>query len=161
MHNAAELEALTQDFGREIFARLPRNAPLLFSPRWWDDRLMGWGMRDEAVKVQLFRFVDVLPMLRSPAAIVRHLREYFAEADGVPGWLRLTLRLLPSRGLLGRLLARTANRSAERLARRFIAGADIDEALGAIAALRRRSLAFTVDLLGEATITQAEAGASH
>src|SRR5262249_16284522 len=100
----AELEALTQDYGREIFARLGGERPFLFTPRWWDDRLMGWGMRDEAVKVQLFRFVDVLPMLPSPAAIVRHLREYFAEADGVPVWLRLGLRLLPSRGLFGWML---------------------------------------------------------
>jgi RHH-type proline utilization regulon transcriptional repressor/proline dehydrogenase/delta 1-pyrroline-5-carboxylate dehydrogenase len=134
----------------------------LFTPRWWDDRLMSWGMGDEAVKVQLFRFVDVLPMLRSsPDAIVRHLREYFAEAEGVPGWLRLALRLLPRRGLLGRLLARAANYSAERLARRFIAGSNVEEALNAIARLRRRSLAFTVDLLGEATITEAEAEASR
>src|SRR5438552_3467176 len=162
MSNAAELEALTQDYGREIFGRLSRNGPLLCTPRWWDDRLMGWSMRDEAVKVQLFRFVDVLPMLRSPAAIVGHLREYFAEAeDGVPGWLRLGLRLLPRRGLLGRLMARTALRSAERLARRFIAGSNIDEALAAIARLRRRALAFTVDLLGEATITESEAEVSQ
>ncbi|MBI1918838.1 MAG: L-glutamate gamma-semialdehyde dehydrogenase [Planctomycetes bacterium] len=162
MSTAAELEALTQDYGREIFGRLTRNGPLLFTPRWWDDRLMGWSMRDEAVKVQLFRFVDVLPMLRSPAAIVGHLREYFAEAgNGVPGWLRLGLRLLPSRGLLGRLTARTAYASAERLARRFIAGSNINEALRAIAALRRRKLAFTVDLLGEATITESEAEASQ
>ena len=46
---------------------------------------------------------------------------------------------------------------ARRLARRFIAGSNLAEALEAIARLRRRSLAFTLDLLGEATITEAEA----
>ena len=139
MQNAAELEALTQAYGREIFARLRRSGPLPLTPRWWDERLMNWGMGDEAVKVQLFRFVDVLPLLRSsPTAIVRHLREYFAEAEGVPGWLRLGLRAAARRGLFGRLMARTANYSAERLARRFIAGSNVDEALHAIAALRRR-----------------------
>src|SRR5438046_961549 len=157
-----ELEALTQDYGREIFGRLSRSGPLLFSPRWWDDRLMEWSMAQKAVKVQLFRFVDVLPLLRTPAAIVRHLREYFAQAgDGVPGWLRLLLRLLPSRGLLGRLLARASYSSARRLARRFIAGANLDEVLHSIAAMRRRSLGFTVDLLGEATITESEAASSQ
>jgi RHH-type transcriptional regulator, proline utilization regulon repressor / proline dehydrogenase / delta 1-pyrroline-5-carboxylate dehydrogenase len=162
MSNAAELEALTHDYGREIFARLPRRVPILFTPRWWDERLMIWGMRDPALKVQLFRFVDVLPMLRSPPAIVRHLREYLAEAgQSVPGWMNLGLRLLPVRGLLGRATAWGAYRSAERLARRFIAGSTIDEALEAIARLRRRSLAFTVDLLGEATIAESEAEASQ
>ena len=43
------------------------------------------------------------------------------------------------------------------MARRFIAGSTVAEALDAIAAMRRRSLAFTIDLLGEATITEAEA----
>ncbi len=59
--------------------------------------------------------------------------------------------------MLGRLLAKTAYRSAERLARKFIAGSNLDEALDAISQLRRRSLAFTIDRLGEATITEQEA----
>src|SRR5581483_4322466 len=87
-----EVEALTQDYGREIFARCPRSGPFLFSPRWWDDRLMEWSMSEKDVKVQLFRFVDVLPRLKGAPDIVRHLREYFAQAgDGVPGWMRLAL----------------------------------------------------------------------
>src|SRR5690349_6859579 len=115
-------------------------------------------MGDEAVKVQLFRFVDVLPMLGTPASITRHLREYFGEADGhVPGWIQGALRVLPSEGMLARLLAATSRQSARRLARRFIAGSNLDEALEAVSALCRRSLAFTVDLLGEATIAEAEA----
>src|SRR5262249_477711 len=64
---------------------------------------------------------------------------------------------LPENGTLGRMLAATAHRSAERMARRFIAGSNVDEVAAAVAALRRRSLAFTVDLLGEATITEIEA----
>jgi RHH-type proline utilization regulon transcriptional repressor/proline dehydrogenase/delta 1-pyrroline-5-carboxylate dehydrogenase len=157
-----ELEALTHRYGREIFARLDRRGPLLLTPAWWDDRLMRWSMGDEAIKVQLFRFVDALPLLHSPASITRHLREYFAQADGhLPGWLRLGLHWLPSGGLLGRLLAWTARRSAARLARKFIAGSTIAEALRAIARLRQQNLAFTVDLLGEATITEVEADESR
>ncbi len=162
MPTTNDLESLTQRYGREIFARLDRGGPVPFTPAWWDDRLMEWSMGDEAVKVQLFRFVDVLPLLRSPAAITSHLREYFGEAhDRLPGWLTLGLRVLPSRGVLGGLLAATAHRSAERLARKFIAGANIDEALANIGRMRRRSLAFTIDLLGEATITEDEAGQSE
>ena len=58
---------------------------------------------------------------------------------------------------LGQLLATVARSSAERMARRFIAGSNLDEALAAVAQLRRGKLAFTMDLLGEATITEAEA----
>jgi RHH-type proline utilization regulon transcriptional repressor/proline dehydrogenase/delta 1-pyrroline-5-carboxylate dehydrogenase len=162
MSKAADLEALTVRYGREIFSRIERAAPLPFGPAWWDERLMEWSMGDEAVKVQLFRFVDVLPLLRTPAEIARHLREYFAEARGhLPGWLTFGLRLIPSGGLLGRAFAGLAHRSARRLARKFIAGSNLDEALAAVARLRRQSLAFTVDLLGEATITEVEADASR
>src|SRR5436305_7154906 len=134
-----DLEALTHDYGRAIFARLDGHGPLPFGPSWWDERLMEWTMGDEAVKLQLFRFVDVLPMLHAPAAITRHLREYFGEAgDRLPPWLARGLRWLPGDGLLGRLLARTANYSAERLARKFIAGSNVPEALRAIDRMRRR-----------------------
>src|SRR5713226_2074606 len=162
MVTTPDVETLTQRYGREIFARIDRGGPVPFTPGWWDDRLMEWSMGDEAVKVQLFRFVDVLPLLRTPAAITRHLREYFGEArDRLPGWLTLGLRVLPSDGVLGGVLAATAHRSAERLARKFIAGSNIDEALANIARICRRSLAFTIDLLGEATITEEEADRSQ
>jgi RHH-type proline utilization regulon transcriptional repressor/proline dehydrogenase/delta 1-pyrroline-5-carboxylate dehydrogenase len=154
----ADVEALTQDYGREIFARLEQTGPLLFSPGWFDERLMEWTMGNEAVKLQLFRFVDVLPLLRSPPEINRHLREYFAEAGPhLPGWLRVGLRWLPRDGFVGRLVARAARANAERLAHRFIAASNLNDALRAIAHMRRQSLAFTVDILGEAVLTEPEA----
>jgi len=152
------LEQLTHAYGREIFARLDSTRVMPFSPAWWDQRLMEWTMGDEAVKVQLFRFIDVLPLLDGSEAVNRHLHEYFSEAaDRLPPWLQVAVRHMPSNGWAGNVLARTARWNAERLARRFIAGADAAEALGAIRALRERNLAFTVDLLGEATVTEPEA----
>ncbi|MFL5244686.1 MAG: L-glutamate gamma-semialdehyde dehydrogenase [Gemmataceae bacterium] len=158
MISGPALEALTQDYGREIFARVNRTGPVVFTPAWLDERLMEGTMSNPALKVQLFRFIDCLPLLHSPSAINRHLREYFEEAGSrLPGWIRRGVHWLPERGLLGHLVARAAHHSAERMARRFIAGSNVEEALAAVATLRRRSLAFTVDLLGEATITEAEA----
>ncbi|MBM4069381.1 MAG: L-glutamate gamma-semialdehyde dehydrogenase [Planctomycetes bacterium] len=153
-----DLETLTRAFGSELFARLDGRGALPLTPGWLDERLMEWSMADEAVKLQLFRFIDVLPVLRSPESISRHLREYFAEAgDALPGWARRGLRWLPRHGPAVNLLAWAARFNATRLARRFIAGTNLDEALAAVVRLRRRKLAFTVDLLGEATITEAEA----
>jgi RHH-type proline utilization regulon transcriptional repressor/proline dehydrogenase/delta 1-pyrroline-5-carboxylate dehydrogenase len=153
-----ELERLTQAYGSELFARLDSRGPVLFTPAWLDDRLMEWTMAQEPVKLQLFRFIDVLPLLEEPGTIVRHLREYFEEAGpALPGWARKGLLWLPRGGLGARLLAWAARTNALRMARRFIAGSNLDEALAAVARLRRRKLGFTVDLLGEATITEAEA----
>ncbi len=154
----AELERLTRAYGQELFARVDRGGALLLSPSWFDERLMDWTMEDPAVKVQLFRFIDVLPQLGPAPAVAGHLREYFEQArDHLPGWARLGVAAVPARGLAARALAGLARISARRLARRFIAGSNLAEALRAIADLRRRRLAFTVDLLGEATITEREA----
>src|SRR5450631_3346087 len=112
-----------------MFARVAQRTPLLFSPTWWDERLMDWTMHDETVKVQLFRFIDALPQLRSAESITRHLREYFTEArDHLPGWARFGLPFIPRQGLLAKVLARTARGNAENLARKFIAGSNVEEA---------------------------------
>jgi RHH-type proline utilization regulon transcriptional repressor/proline dehydrogenase/delta 1-pyrroline-5-carboxylate dehydrogenase len=156
--NFDDLERLTHAYGSELFARLDNRGPILFTPGWWDERLMEWTMGHEAVKLQLFRFIDVLPLLEDQETIGRHLREYFEEAgQALPGWARQGLRWMPRSGLGVRLVAWAARTNALRMARRFIAGSNLDEALAAVARLRRRQLAFTVDLLGEATITEAEA----
>src|SRR6516162_1626761 len=104
MATVTDLEALTQAYGREIFARLDQGGPVPFGPGWWDERLMDWTMGDPDVKVQLFRFIDALPLLRGSADVNRHLREYFAEVgERLPAWMRLGLHWLPDNGAVGRL----------------------------------------------------------
>src|SRR5947208_5536372 len=53
--------------------------PGIFSKKGAYARVMEWSMRDPAFKTQLFRFVDVLPALKSSAEIVRHLQEYLGD----------------------------------------------------------------------------------
>ncbi len=114
-----DIETLTRRIGKEIFARVGHAGPVPFSPAWWDDRLMELSMGNEAVKFQMFRFVDVLPQLQTPAAIVQHLSEYFAEAsDHLPAPALWALRVIPTRGPLGALLAGVVRWSARRLARK-------------------------------------------
>jgi RHH-type transcriptional regulator, proline utilization regulon repressor / proline dehydrogenase / delta 1-pyrroline-5-carboxylate dehydrogenase len=154
----SDLDIRTKDFGREIFARLDRQGPVLFTRAWLEDKLMGLGMHDPALKVQLFRFVDTLPYLKQHEEVSRHLREYLSEAkDELPWWARWGTRFIPTGGMLGRTLAWAARSNAERMARKFIAGSNVGEAVEAVHAMRTRRLAFTIDLLGEATITEAEA----
>src|SRR5262249_6640802 len=145
---ADEIERRTRAYGREIFARLNRAGPIPFTPAWFDDQLMGLSMADPAVKVQLFRFIDALPLLKTPESIARHLSEYMTVvAHRLPAIARLGLRMLPEHGLLGRGLAWLANANARRLARRFIAGTNVQEALDAVDRLRNQNLGFTIDLL--------------
>lgn len=153
------VESLTRRIGADLFARLEGGKPTLFSAKWLDDQLMAWSMEDELVKVQLFRFIDVLPaLLGSKANIVRHVKEYFGLAKHrLPMLMRWGLGILPQRGPLASLVASTAKSNAIRLAKRFIAGSNVREALQAIEELRQKHCAFTIDLLGEAVLTEAEA----
>jgi RHH-type proline utilization regulon transcriptional repressor/proline dehydrogenase/delta 1-pyrroline-5-carboxylate dehydrogenase len=152
------LEDLTQHYGRALFDRIPSDRPMLFSLRWWDELMLALTMSEPALKVQLFRFIDVLPNLRDEHHVAQHLRDYLQQAvDRLPFLLRTLIRWMPTRGLLAQGIAKSAQTNVTRMARRFISGSNLREALSAIQHLRRHSLAFTIDLLGEAVLTDSEA----
>ncbi|HEY3968217.1 MAG TPA: proline dehydrogenase family protein, partial [Planctomycetaceae bacterium] len=154
------VEALTQEVGRYLWSHLSRRSASIFERRWWDDRILSWAMADESVKVQMFRFIDVLPTLRSRESITRHLQEYFEEVSShLPRAARLALEVSQPDSVLGRALAMTARRNALRMAQRFIAGTEVEEVLQTVGRLRKQGFAFTLDLLGEAIISEDEADA--
>lgn len=152
------VEKRTQELGQQLFRRLSHRTPSIFHGRWWEDRLMAWAMGDEAVKVQMFRFVDVLPMLRDHTAIARHLEEYFRDVkDHLPWAARIGLDLSTNNSVLSRALAYNTRTNAARMARRFIAGENVSEVLKSLQRIRRNGFGFTLDLLGEAVISEVEA----
>jgi RHH-type transcriptional regulator, proline utilization regulon repressor / proline dehydrogenase / delta 1-pyrroline-5-carboxylate dehydrogenase len=151
------VERRTRQISRELFESVGRG-PSPWDRAWWDDRLMDLTLSDPTVKVQLFRFIDAMPVLRTTEDVRRHLDEYLAEAgESVPWWLRLAVALAPRGSIGARLLAEFSRFAATHMARRFIAGENPAEALATVRALRRQGLAFTADLLGEAVISEPEA----
>jgi RHH-type proline utilization regulon transcriptional repressor/proline dehydrogenase/delta 1-pyrroline-5-carboxylate dehydrogenase len=159
--SAAQLAAVefqTQELGQQLFASLKQGQPHIWQRRWWDEKLLAWTMRDEGLKVQLFRFVDVLPMLHSAEAVTDHLHEYLADVkQHLPAPARVALNVTQRMPFTKAAVARAARLSARDMARRFIAGETQDEVVRA--AKRERSLhrAFTLDILGEAVLTEKEA----
>ncbi|MFI5461074.1 MAG: L-glutamate gamma-semialdehyde dehydrogenase [Isosphaerales bacterium] len=151
------VEGRTREIGREVFERIGQG-PKPWQRAWWEDRFVAGTLNDSLVRVQLFRFIDALPALKSSEAVRRHLAEYLAEAgDCVPWWLALGLRLAPAGTARAEWLARVARASAGLMAKKFIAGGTPEEAIQTVLGLRRHRLAFTADLLGEAVISEAEA----
>jgi RHH-type proline utilization regulon transcriptional repressor/proline dehydrogenase/delta 1-pyrroline-5-carboxylate dehydrogenase len=140
--------------GNEIFARVRALSAFPSPLARIDDAFMNLAMRDEVVKSQLFRFVDVLPTLGTSAAVAGHLREYLGP---IAARLSLPLRLALIDGPFSSLIAAAANFNVRRMARKFIAAPDLDRTVKAVRRLRDRRLAFTVDLLGEAVISESEA----
>ncbi len=115
-------------------------------------------MRDEQLKVQLFRFVDVLPMLRDNRAVMEHLLEYLHEVrDRLPAPLAVALGLARRTPFTRAAVARAARLGAHDFARRFIAGTNRREVLEAAAREREAGRGFTLDILGEAVTSDREA----
>jgi RHH-type transcriptional regulator, proline utilization regulon repressor / proline dehydrogenase / delta 1-pyrroline-5-carboxylate dehydrogenase len=120
----------------------------------WDDRLLAWTMDNPNLRVQLFRFIDCLPALKSKSEIAQHLREYLGDPSVE---LPSALKGLLSDGLTGQVGATTVATAIETLAHKYIAGANIQQVTNTVERLRRERMAFTIDLLGEAVITETEA----
>ncbi|HEV3354565.1 MAG TPA: proline dehydrogenase family protein, partial [Acidimicrobiales bacterium] len=125
---------------------------------WWSERMLEWAMSHPSFKTQLFRFVDVFPATTGDADVLRHLDEYFSTAD-VPRTFDLGLDVADHLPFGKAAAASVARRNITRMARQFIVGADPAAAVHGLERLWRAGSAFTVDLLGEKTVTDGEADA--
>jgi RHH-type proline utilization regulon transcriptional repressor/proline dehydrogenase/delta 1-pyrroline-5-carboxylate dehydrogenase len=151
-------ETTVAEIGRDLLDRARERSDRFWARERWEALLLRQLMSSAEFRVQALRFVDVLPALADDAELLRHLREYFLDHDlPLPGPARWAIE--HASDPLGVHLAATAVRKAIQhgLAGRFIAGSNVREALQCAERLRREGMAFTVDLLGEATVSEAEA----
>ena len=150
------LQSEIEQRGQRIFKLVDKHPESLFSKAGFYQRLMTLSMRDEQLKQQLFRFVDVLPSLRTSAQIVQHLQEYFAEvrdsqkiSEFLGAGVRLA-RIVP--WISGPILRWNVS----EMARQFIAGRNPDDVMRTLRKRRTQKIGFTVDLLGEAVVSETE-----
>lgn len=149
--------------GKEFFTSISGEAPSIFNKGWWTGKVMDWSMKNENFKVQLFRFVDVLPYLNTSESLSRHIDEYFAGEDqDVPAVLKWGAGALGS-GLAGKLagglVAKTIRSNIEGMGKQFIIGENTVDALKNLKKIRKEGFAFTVDILGEASVSEQESEA--
>ena len=154
------LEGQIQETARRIFSLTTKPKLSRWSAERWQTEMMDWAMQDERLKVELFRFVDVFPTLGSRAEIARHLREYFGQ-EGVhaPAPLRLGIGLAAPGSPLSPVAGAVIRKQLRAFAQRFIVGRDARSAVPTLRALRRADTGFTLDVLGEASVSEAEADA--
>src|SRR5437016_206384 len=149
------LQAEVERRGAQIFDLVDRHPESIFSRAGFYQRMMEFSMRDEHFKVQMFRFVDVLASLRRGSDIVQHLDEYFADMrNGFAPLIRTGVslaRIVPI--ISGKFLRWNVS----GMARQFIAGRNPDEVMKTLRKKRRQGIGFTVDLLGEAVVSEEEA----
>ncbi|MFM6062278.1 MAG: proline dehydrogenase family protein, partial [Microcystis panniformis] len=153
-------ETKTQEIARQLLAETREKKGLwsaLQDQMRWDDKLLDWAMSNPNLRVQLFRFIDCLPALRSNAEIANHLQQYLGDASvELPSALKSILNFSDPNSLPAQTAASVISKSVETLARKYIAGEDLGQITRTVTRLRKEKMAFTIDLLGEAVITEAE-----
>jgi proline dehydrogenase len=148
------LERETHKIGAELAAAFPASTrhPL----RAIDSRAMELASSDRELRAALFRFVDVVPACRSLDDLARHLRGFLEEVPDAPLPIAAAMRIADTRAGRAALGAAAAS-GVKHMAHRFIVGETPRAALGVLRHLWERGVASSVDLLGEATVTRAEA----
>ena len=121
-----------------------------------DARAMEMASGDRELRAALFRFVDVVPACRSLDDLARHLIGFLEEVPETPPPLSVAMKMSGTRAGRAALGAAAAG-GVRHLAHRFIVGETPDAALGTLRKLWERGVASSVDLLGEATVTESEA----
>jgi RHH-type proline utilization regulon transcriptional repressor/proline dehydrogenase/delta 1-pyrroline-5-carboxylate dehydrogenase len=143
--------------GEDILKRMESQSKVsLFSKDFWYGSIMDWSMKNEKFKTNMFRFVDVLPSLNSGDDVSTHLKEYFSEGgkSELPAVFNVGLGL---GSLAPGLMASAIKKNVMSMAKMFITGENADDALVVLKKARKNNLAFTVDILGEATLSETEA----
>ena len=151
----SSLQSEVERRGGQIFDLVDRHPESLFSKAGFYQRMMALSMRDEHFKVQMFRFVDVLASLRRGREIVRHLDEYFEDMrNGYAPVIRTGVRL---EKIVPWISGQDLRWNVSGMARQFIAGKNPRDVVKTLRKRRGEGIGFTVDLLGEAVVSEQEA----
>ncbi len=157
-HDRQTTERRCRELGRELFERAHAAEPRFWRRAWWERQMLEYVSADPRLQTQLFRFMECVPHLGDDADIARHLKEYLTP-DVVKGSLpmRLATAFRDPHSLYGRSVGSVVRWSAFAMAHSFITGTNTREAIANAERLRARHMAFTLDVLGEATISDPQA----
>ncbi len=153
-------ETLINQVGRDLLQRARGHKTGMFSAKFYSDWLMEWSMKDPNFKVQMFRFVDAFPMLRDTDDIYDHLKDYLSQPGvTVPTPIAVGIK---AGGIAKGLFVGTMTKQIKGMAEKFIMGTDAASALPNLKSMWGEGgggIAFSVDLLGEACVSDEEADA--
>jgi RHH-type proline utilization regulon transcriptional repressor/proline dehydrogenase/delta 1-pyrroline-5-carboxylate dehydrogenase len=154
---SSPLESIVSRIGEQLARLSAGRTPTLYEGGWWSHQALNLAMHDATFKTQLFRFIDVLPSVTDDEQVVSLAREYLGEGEASLFGAHWGLKALAATSMGARLSGKAIRSQVEHMARTFIAGATTAEAAPRLSELWQQGRAFSVDLLGEATISDREA----
>ncbi len=141
------LEVEIRETGRALDAARPRGRG---GVRRAEEETLEWTSRHPGFQAALLRLVDVAPACHGNHDLADHFRALLAGVEDGPLVLRGGAHLPDA------LLGPAASAAVRHMASRFIIGTDPGAAAGELERMWRAGQASTLDLLGEATVTEAE-----
>ena len=154
----SDIESRIHETGYRLYDLMEGESGSIFSKEYWVGKLFEWCMHNEAFKVQMLRFIDVFPYLRDADAVISHIQQYFSDpALNFPSAVNWGIKYVAPSWMTSRIIAGAIGRNIGKVARQFIAGTSPEDSLPVLEKLRSTGLAFSIDLLGEAVVSEKEA----
>jgi len=150
------VEQALRGIAEQLSTAMKKDQPGIFNKDFWAGRMLELAMRDPAFKIEMFRFIDVFAILKTPEQIAQHLQEYFLRpGQNFPTFIQWSIKGLGS-SIGQKLGGSTIASQITDMAKKFIAGETTSDALTNLGSLRREHVGFTLDLLGEAAVSENE-----
>ncbi|HSB70648.1 MAG TPA: proline dehydrogenase family protein, partial [Candidatus Methylomirabilis sp.] len=143
--------------GLEIFRLMEAEPPAVFNKKFWAGKMMQAAMDHPELKVALFRFIDVLPTLSTSQQLSQHIKEYFLSEEFKLSGLVKGLLTGAMSGVTAGIAASLIKQNITSFSKNFIVGGNPREATPTLRKIWDEGKTFTVDLLGEAAVSEAEA----
>src|SRR3954464_130850 len=153
MPDDAAVERGRFEVGRRLASALPTTRNPL---KAIDDKAMDLASSHAELKAALFRFVAVGPATPTLYDLGRRLSAFLGDISEPAPPVGVAMKMGASKAGR-RALGLAAAAGVKHMAHRFIVGESPKAALGVLRDLWKDGVASSVDLLGEATVTQAEA----
>ncbi len=120
----------------------------IFDLGFLKNQMLKMSISNPKLQRELFRFVDVLPALKSSKQISQYLFEYLTNSQP---------NFIINNALVNKSLDLAVRGSVSLLAKSFICGSNTQEALAQIEKLKKKNQDYTLDLLGELVLSEDEA----
>lgn len=157
LEDMEELENQVYILGEELLKVLKDSSQNFFDPNNLTEKFLSLGMKNEQLKIALFRFVDVLANLETSPAVIRHVQEYFDPLRGeLPDLLFKAMSISPN-SLTGAVISRAIKQQIKFVAKKFFVGSNAENSVKTLKKINDKGYCFTVDLVGESAVSAHEA----
>jgi len=157
MTKAEKLQLRIEAVGHELLEQAKTAGQRKPAAGRWLHQFMQRLGENADFRVQALRFIDVLPALDDDTELAHHLGEYFTGDDfPLPGGVKWGMEHAGG-GIAAHLVAPLVRKAIKQIGGRFIAGESANDAYRAIEHLHQTGMQASLDILGEAVLSEEEA----